>query len=129
MRTLLLRALSALAIVTVWACSSSTVAVNPVAPTPTPNSITVLCCTWTFFNPQQLQPSATGHYADGTTRNLTTVVTWQSSDPRIAAVNGPGTLILLANPCGNGTTVISATYQGIVGSAVLTLPWDIGPGC
>src|SRR5262249_43351880 len=129
MTTLLLRTLSALAVLTLCACPSPGSAVDTVAPTPTPDSITVACCTWTFFEPQELQVSATGHYSDATTRNLTNAVAWQSSNPSIAAIAGPGTLTIVANPCGNETTVITATYQGLVGLALLKFPLDIGPGC
>jgi hypothetical protein len=129
MTTRLLRTLSALAGLTLCACSSSSSPVILVAPTPTPASITVQCCTWTFFDPQTLYASATGHYSDGTTPNLTTVVAWQSSNPSVAAIVGPCSLTMVANPCGNGTTVITATYQGVAGSALLKLPLDIGPGC
>ncbi len=120
---------SALVVLALCACSSSSSLVTPVAPTPTPDSITVQCCTWTIVEPHALYGSATGHYSDGTTRDLTTVAAWRSSNPSLAAIAGPGSLALVANPCGNGTTTITATYQGIVGSALLQLPLDIGPGC
>jgi hypothetical protein len=74
--------------------------------------------------------SATGHYSDGTTRNLTSLVGWQSFNPSVAAITGPGRLTMVGNRCGNETTTITATYQGVVGSALLRLldsRWTAAP--
>jgi hypothetical protein len=123
--TFLLRIFLALAVLTLCACSSSSSAVTPVAPTPTPDSITVPW-SWSFLDPREFSAAAIGHYSDGTTQNLTFVAAWQSSNPGLIAIGPPGSLEIVGNVCvGNGTIVITATYQGIVGSTLFQLPLDI----
>ena len=53
--------------------------------------------------------------ADGTGVDATTAVTWASSVPSVAGINASGT----ATTASAGTTVISATYDGLVGTASL----------
>jgi hypothetical protein len=100
-------------VLTLCACSS------PVAPTPTLDSITIMG-SWFNSDPPEILLSATGLYSDGTTRNLTNVVAWQSSNPTVGTISAPGILSILV---GNGTTVITAMYQGKVGS--LKLEWPL----
>ena len=60
---------------------------------------------------------ATGTYDSGPTQVLTTVVTWASSDVTKAAVTKSGLAVAIAA----GTPNVTATYMGIVGTAVLTV--------
>jgi uncharacterized protein YjdB len=60
---------------------------------------------------------ATGLFTDGTAQPLTTGVTWVSSDPAVASISPTG----LATALAPGTAVISATFQGVSGSATLTV--------
>jgi YD repeat-containing protein len=63
------------------------------------------------------QLTATGLFNDGSTQNLTSSVTWSSSNPTVATIVGNG----LATDVGEGTTTISATLGAISGSTSLTL--------
>lgn len=62
-----------------------------------------------------VQFSAVGTYRDGTTREITTSVTWASSDPAVASVSTSG----LLSPDGPGTTSVSASVNGVSATAVL----------
>ncbi len=64
----------------------------------------------------QLQFTATGNYSDGSRVDLTSAATWLTSKGTIAAVNAVG----LATGESAGTTIITATYNGVKGSASLT---------
>lgn len=63
------------------------------------------------------QFSATGHYSDGSTQNLSSTATWTSSAMSIATVNSNG----LAASATQGTSTIVANLGQIVGSATLTV--------
>ena len=52
--------------------------------------------------------NATGTYSDGTMQNLSSNVTWVSSDGTVASINASG----LATGTGVGTAQITAAYQG-----------------
>jgi len=58
----------------------------------------------------------TGTYSDGSTRDLSAGAAWASSTPSVAAVAG-GSVSALAS----GTTTISATYNGLSASTVVTV--------
>lgn len=60
---------------------------------------------------------ASGIYSDGTSRNLTTQVTWSSSDTSVATVSSSG----LATALSTGTTTITTTSGGISGNTTLTV--------
>jgi len=67
------------------------------------------------------QFSATGHYSDGMTQSLTTVVTWSSSVTSVATIsNSPG-MQGRAVGGGIGTTTITASLASLTGSATLTV--------
>ncbi len=57
--------------------------------------------------------AAMATFADGTSREVTTLATWQVDDPAVASVSPAGTVIGLAA----GLTTVSATYQGAIGAA------------
>ncbi|MBL9019692.1 MAG: Ig-like domain-containing protein [Myxococcales bacterium] len=59
--------------------------------------------------------TATGTYSDNSTQNLTGAVTWSSSLTNVATISGAG-VAFGANP---GTTTITATLDGISGTATL----------
>lgn len=64
------------------------------------------------------QLTATGTYADGTKKTLTTMVAWASSAPSVASVNAAGQVQALAV----GTATISATADsGVVASSAITV--------
>lgn len=65
--------------------------------------------------------SATGVYSDGSTQNLTSVVTWKSSDTTVAAVSNAGGSQGLATGIAAGTAEISASSSGVLGKAALSV--------
>jgi hypothetical protein len=68
-----------------------------------------------------LQYTAFGVYSDGSTQDITTLVTWASSDTAIAVVsNSPGTQGLVT-ALAAGVTTVSAALSGIGGSTGLTV--------
>jgi trimeric autotransporter adhesin len=63
------------------------------------------------------QYTATGHYSDGSTRNITSTVTWSSNYPNVATISTSG----LATGIAGGSTVITATSGSISASTNLTV--------
>ena len=61
---------------------------------------------------------ATATYNDSTTANVTTSATWTSSNPAIAKVTPSG----LASALAAGSATITATIDGVSGSASLSVP-------
>jgi hypothetical protein len=60
---------------------------------------------------------ATGSYSDGTSKDLSTQVSWSSSAGTVASIDSTG----LAATAGQGSTVITATLGSVSGSASLTV--------
>ena len=75
------------------------------------------------INPPNLKLSftqnfvATGNYSDGSTADVTSLVTWNSSDPAKAAFLSVSGGLLTGISLGNGIT-ITATFQGMTSNAV-----------
>ncbi len=67
------------------------------------------------------QFTAMGTYTDDTTQDLTTQVTWASSDPSKATINDAAGFKGLASTLAAGPTVISATLGEVAGSTLLTV--------
>ena len=63
------------------------------------------------------QFTATGTYLDGSVRDITSQVTWTSSNTAVATINAGG----LATGVSDGTTIISALLAGVMGSTVLSV--------
>ena len=61
--------------------------------------------------------TATGNYSDGSTLNLTSTVTWSSTNPAVATIASGG----LATAVAAGSTTIQATSGSISGSTGLTV--------
>ena len=70
---------------------------------------------WVALNTQQF--TATGHYSDGTTKDLTATASWLSSSPSIAVVSTSGA----ATPVAAGAVTISAASGGISGTSTVTV--------
>ena len=73
--------------------------------------------TQTIFIGETISFIATGTYTDNTTRDLTTIVTWSSSDQTVATIDETGMAIGLAG----GTTTIIAASGSISTSTILTV--------
>ena len=65
--------------------------------------------------------TATGLYTDGSTQDLTTEVTWFSSDEAVATVSNADDSKGLATAVGAGSTTVSATSGGVTGDTTLTV--------
>lgn len=63
------------------------------------------------------QFSAVGTFSDGSTLGISNQVTWASSSIGIATINSAG----LATSAGSGSATITATFNGVSGSAILTV--------
>lgn len=69
------------------------------------------------------QFKATGTNANGSTQDLTTMVSWGSSDPTIATISNAAGTQGLATALKIGSTTISATLGGKTDSSTLTVTW------
>ena len=67
------------------------------------------------------QFTATGTYSDNSTQNLTTTVTWSSSQMNIATISNAAGTNGLATAAGNGSTTIQAMLGSVQGSTTLTV--------
>jgi Big-like domain-containing protein len=67
------------------------------------------------------QFTATGTYSDNSTQNLTTTVTWSSSQMNIATISNTAGTNGLATAVTNGTTTIQAMLGSVQGSTMLTV--------
>ncbi|MBS1805884.1 MAG: Ig-like domain-containing protein [Acidobacteria bacterium] len=83
----------------------------------TVQSITVTPANPTIALGSSQQFAASGSFSDGSTQNISNVVTWSSSTPTVAIVNQSG----MAASASHGTTNINATLTGITGSTQLTV--------
>jgi hypothetical protein len=61
--------------------------------------------------------TASGSFSDGSTEDITSVVTWTSSTPTVAVVNQKG----VAASATHGQTNINATFNSVTGSTLLTV--------
>ncbi len=99
---------SANATLTVTSAALGSIQVTPANPT-IPNGLT-----------QQF--TATGTYTDNSTQDLTSIVTWGSSDTSVATVSSAPGSSGLATAAGPGASSISASYNGVTSSnATLTV--------
>ncbi len=85
-------------------------------PVPTLTSIEVTPAGQTIFRGATQQFTATGIYSNGSTTNLTSQVTWGSSNTGVATITSAG----LATAVSAGGTTISAVF-GLTGSTTLTV--------
>ena len=70
------------------------------------------------------QFTATGTYSDYTIKNITTSVTWSSSDTTVATISNTAGSNGLVTSSGAGTTTITASLVSISGSTLLTVQDD-----
>jgi hypothetical protein len=84
-------------------------------------SIAVTPATASIAKATTQQFTATGKFSDGTTQDLTTLVTWGSSNAAIATVSNTSSNQGLATGVAPGTATISASLSGVTGSGALTV--------
>jgi len=96
------------------ACGGSS---SPAAPAATVRSVSVEAQGALVTIGQRAQLSATAVYSDGASKDVTTVATWQTSDPSIVAVSNTG----VATAGAAGTVLLRATYGGAGGTLQVTI--------
>ncbi len=67
------------------------------------------------------QFAATGFFKNGTVSDLTTSVTWSSSNPTVAVISNSAGSQGLATSLAQGTTAITASLGSVSGSTILTV--------
>ena len=87
------------------------------APTLTLQSITVAPASASIPIGAAQQFTATGHFSDNSTENITSQVAWASATPSVATISATG----LARAAATGTSSITAGFAGITGTAMLTV--------
>ena len=75
------------------------------------------------FRPLGTMPrfTATGTYSDGSTLDLSTSVTWDSSMPTVATISNDSGTQGVANTTATGTTSITATLGSVSGTTIVTV--------
>jgi len=76
---------------------------------------------------QTLQLTATGTYADGSTIDLTSDVTWASSNTPVATVFDISGSPAVVVPSSSGNTNITAAFGGVTGSTTVTVNMPLAP--
>jgi uncharacterized protein YjdB len=80
-------------------------------------SVNVAPATLTLPLGSTSQLQATANMSDGSVQTLNSSATWQTSQSTVAAVSAQG----LVTAAGQGSTQVSATYQGLTGSSSITV--------
>ena len=93
--------------------------ITPITPTSTLQSIAVTPANPSILTGATLQFTATGSYSDGTMKNITSSVTWSSSDTSKATIVSTGMASGVAALA--GTSTIIATSGSIVGMTTLAV--------
>ncbi|MGA8530954.1 MAG: Ig-like domain-containing protein [Acidobacteriaceae bacterium] len=97
---------------------TGTAALSVTAAAPTLSSIAVTPANPTVNVGAAQQFTATATYSDGSTQNVTTTATWTSSATAVATISASG----LATAVAQGSTTITATFNGSSASTTLTVP-------
>ncbi len=87
----------------------------------TVSSISVTPGTVTIASGTKTQYAATGHFSDGTSQVLTSVVNWTTGNGAIATISNTAGSKGRATGTGVGTTTITAELNGVSGSASITV--------
>lgn len=105
------------------ACSGNN-KTNPSAPTPAPG-VTVSSITITSATPSSssFQLTATARMSDGSTRDVTTLAAWESSNAGLATVSSSGVLTVV----GTGDVEVRATYQSVMGALKILVTRPASP--
>jgi len=87
---------------------------TPGSPTPSPgvsSAVTGVIVTGPTPTGATVQLTATAHFADGSTRDVTAISSWATSNDAVITVSPTG----LATVVGAGSAEVRATYQNVVG--------------
>lgn len=87
---------------------------SPTPPNATLSSIVVTPDQQVIIAGSSKQFTASGHFSDGTSQDISSTVAWSSSNPAVATINSQG----LAVSAATGTTIITATSSTDTGSKV-----------
>jgi hypothetical protein len=110
-------------LVAITACGgSSNSSPTSVPPTVSSIAITTTASIATVAVGQTIQLTATATLSNGSSQNVSTQVTWQSSNQMVATVSGTG----LVTSVTVGTATITATYQGKTATIVISV-LSVGP--
>ena len=102
-----------------WSCGSTSNSPAS-ASTATVSSVAVSGTSILSIIGQTVQLAATATLSDGTTKDVTAIATWQSSNTSVASVSSGGLVDALAA----GTVTITATYQGKAGAATVPVSFS-----
>jgi hypothetical protein len=81
--------------------------------------VSPLTASLTGGDPQQF--TATGTYSDGSTQNLTNIVTWSVNPPTVATIANSGTPGLAQAAVGGGSATVAASFAATTGNATVTV--------
>jgi len=105
------------------ACGGSSPA-GPNAPSPTPDpSVSAVTVTTASSTGSSFQLTATTRMSDGSTRDVTALSQWESSNRALATVSATGLLTVVSG----GDVDVRATYQGVVGALHLLVSTPPAP--
>jgi Carboxypeptidase regulatory-like domain/Bacterial Ig-like domain (group 2) len=108
---------AAVATAMVMACANSDrVPTNPTGPTSTA-TVTAVAVSSVNVTATTVQLNATAKLSDGTTQDVTSIASWQSSNPSIATISTTGMLTVVDS----GAVDARATYQNVTGSLRLNV--------
>jgi len=108
------------AVLCLAACGSND-GVTPPPPGPTPTQIVVTPSVQYIPIGSTQQFTATGHFSDGTTKDITQSVTWSSTDMTVATISNSSGSIGLATGLAAGSTTIQATNGFVQGRAAFSV--------
>jgi hypothetical protein len=118
-----------LSVLTLVACADKASSSNPTAPTtPTPNptpaaTVRAVVVTSTPTSPTSFQMHARADMSDGSSREVTMLSKWETSNPTIAAVSSAGVITVL----GSGQVEVRATYENVAGTIGLLVSGPARP--
>jgi hypothetical protein len=127
MKRVTVSGVAAVAVGLLVACSGTN-NTTPSAPTPTPTptpTVTVSSLTITSApaSSTTFQLTATARMSDTTTRDVTTLAAWETSNAALATVSPTGVLTVV----GSGEIEARATYQGVMGTVKMVVTPSPGP--
>ena len=95
---------------------------------PAVTTITLTPASPTIANGTAIQLQATATFADGSTQPATSLATWIAADPAIATVGDTAATKGLVTAVAPGSTTVSASYNGVSGTASVTVTAVSGAG-